>query len=123
MRMILVLALALSVVTLSACSGGGTGKGIPNAPPLVNGTITKIEASRYLVEEKPGQQSGDAKCWFALTGKTTVYRQEGKEIKPAKAADLAVGQQVSAWAGGPVRESYPCQADAAVILLFGPGAK
>lgn len=120
MRLMMALALVLTVLTVAACSAGGGKGGIPTEKPLVYGTITQKGANGYLIEEKPDQQSGDAKCWFAVTEKTAVYRQNGKLVDPATTADLAVGQKVSAWAGGPVRESYPCQTSAGTILIFGP---
>lgn len=120
MRVMMALALALTMLSVVACSSGGKNGGLPTEKPLVNGTITQKDGDRYLIEEKPGQQSGDMKCWFAATGKTSVYRQNGKLVDAAKTTDLKVGQTVSAWAEGPVRESYPCQADAGTILIFTP---
>jgi hypothetical protein len=114
------LALVLTVLSVTACSGGEKGGGMPIEKPLVSGTITEKGGNGYLIEEKPDQESGDAKCWFAVTEKTAVYRQNGKLVDSAKAADLAVGQKVSAWASGPIRESYPCQTTAGTILIFGP---
>ncbi|HWI64661.1 MAG TPA: DUF3221 domain-containing protein [Symbiobacteriaceae bacterium] len=123
MRVMFVLALMLSALTLTACSGGRTG-GIPTDKPLVTGTITKQDATgRFLVEEKPGQQSGDMKCWFELSAKTTLYRQNGKLVEKADKTNLLVGHLVSVWYSGPVRESYPCQAGADTVLILGGGAQ
>ncbi|HYF75779.1 MAG TPA: DUF3221 domain-containing protein [Symbiobacteriaceae bacterium] len=121
MRTMMALALVLTMLTMVACNAGGSKDGgMPTEKPLVHGTITQKESDRYLIEEKPGQQSGDMKCWFAVTEKTAVYRQNGKLVDRAAVADLAVGQKVSAWADGPVRESYPCQTSAGTMLIFGP---
>lgn len=122
MRTMFILALLLSALTATACAKGGNG-GIPTEKPLVSGTITQQGTAGYLVEEKPGQQSGDMKCWVKFSEKTTVYRQAGKLVEKAQAADVAVGQQVSVWYDGPVRESYPCQAGADVVLMLGEGLK
>lgn len=119
MRLMFALSLLLSVLTLAACSNDRKTGGIPIEKPLLTGTITQQGPSGFLIEEKPGQQAGDAKCWAKLTDKTAVWRQAGKLVEKAAAKDVTVGQQVSLWPDGPVRESYPCQAGAGTVLILG----
>lgn len=90
----------------------------PAEQPLLTGQITKMEGGRILIEAKPGIMEGD-KCWLKIEPNTKIYRQVGSDLKPVKAADLAVGQQVQAWASGPVMESYPCQGGAARVVIQG----
>lgn len=119
MRIMFALAIMLSFTTMVACSSGGRNGGMPTEKPLVSGTVTKQGAAGFLVEENPAQQSGDTKCWAQVTGKTAVYRQAGKLVEKAAPGDIAVGQTVSIWPSGPVRESYPCQSTAGTVLILG----
>lgn len=110
-------AIALAVLAVIVAGALWTAKpALPKAEPTSKGTITAYEGGRILVEEFPAAQTGN-KCWFAITSKTSVLRQENGKISLAGTGDLAVGRQVSAWATGPIRESYPCQADGDVVLI------
>lgn len=85
---------------------------LPDVQPYLRGAITRIDGQRLLVEEAPGQPTGN-KCWFAVTDETLLVR--GSER--ATPADLTVGAKVRAWARGPVLESFPCQTGAEAIAL------
>jgi Protein of unknown function (DUF3221) len=82
--------------------------------PSIQGTLTRRSQDRILVEEEPLDSSGSAKASVRLTGSTSILRGSGN---PARQSDLAVGQKVSVWFGGPVMESYPVQATAAVVRI------
>jgi len=117
-----IVAVMMAVVTIGliGCAGttpgGGNDSGIPITDPYIIGQITAIEGNRILIESTPGQQAGD-KSWLAISGSTRLFKQDGKLVLTITASDLAVGQQVSAWARGPIRESYPTQGDAQAVLV------
>ena len=70
-----------------------------------------------LVEEDPAQPYGSAKDRITLTIETRIFRQHGRDLQPATAAELALGQTVRVWYTGPVAESYPRQAVAGSIVI------
>jgi len=116
----LIVSLVLAMAALvSGCAGsapGGAGNGIPTTPPYIVGEITAIQGGRILIESLPGQQTGD-KTWLAITGTSRLFKQDGKLVPKITASELAVGQKVSAWANGPIRESYPSQGEADTVLV------
>lgn len=89
--------------------------GIPLAAPSIRGRITAMPAAAsLLIEADPSQTSGSDKAMVQLAAQARVLHRDGR---PAAASALAVGQSVSAWFTGPVRESYPVQADASVVVI------
>jgi beta-N-acetylhexosaminidase len=58
------------------------------------------------------------KANVTVTAETEVLINRGGERKPAEFAALKEGQRVEARFTGPVRESYPVQADAAEITIL-----
>ena len=95
---------------------------MPATEPSLRGTVTQVspgEPRTVLVEENPGKESGSNKARVRLTGETRLLRRSGEAVQRAAPEDLAVGQTVSVWFTGPVRESYPVQADAGTILIEG----
>ncbi|MGH7477800.1 MAG: hypothetical protein ACRELD_16155 [Longimicrobiales bacterium] len=114
------LAALATLGTLAACAGNGLHP--PDQAPHIRGTITQVEAvagvpHRILVEEVPGQPSGDQKAWITIAGDTRILRVDGDTYREAAAAELQDGQIVEAWFDGPVMESYPVQARAGVIVI------
>ena len=69
---------------------------------------------RLRIEADPRAVSGSAKAVVSLTLASRVLHRDGRA---ASAGDLTVGRTVSAWFTGPVRESYPVQAEASVVML------
>jgi hypothetical protein len=70
-----------------------------------------------LVEEDPMAVSGDEKISFTISRESTLLIEQDGSTAPLSFADLADGMAVSAWADGPIAESYPAQATAAAILV------
>lgn len=79
----------------------------PDTAPL--GTV--------LVEEDPAAASGDDKVSFTVDAGTALLIESSSSHGPASFADLAVGMAVTAWADGPIMESYPAQARAGAIVI------
>lgn len=93
----------------------GIASGIPVEAPSIRGQITAMPATgSLLIEADPAQASGSDKAAVRLAADARVWHRDGRA---ATADDLAVGQTVSAWFTGPVRESYPVQADARVVVI------
>ena len=116
---------AVALLILAGCSpqagpaapGNSAGintQGIPSEAPYIQGAITSVKEGQILVEENAAEASGSAKASLRLTGTTRILRRTGAAARPS---DLRVGQQVRAWVAGPVMESYPAQAVAAVIVM------
>lgn len=89
---------------------------IATEAPSIEGTLTRKNQDRILVEQEPLDSSGSAKASVRLTGATRVVRRSGE---PAGPGDLSVGQKVSVWYRGPVMQSYPVQATAAAVRIDG----
>lgn len=107
---------------LVSCASGTGSETVPVTEPSIRGTITQVspgEPRTVLVEESPGEESGSNKASVRLTGETRLLRRSGEAVQRAAPEDLAVGQRVSVWFTGPVRESFPVQADAGTIFIEG----
>lgn len=108
------LVLLLSLVVAAGCA--------PDAPPTrepdIIGLITvaPVDGRTILVEERPHEVAGSAKASLRITADTRIWRA-GNGIARASASDLVVGVAVHAWITGPVRESYPIQADASDVMI------
>jgi beta-N-acetylhexosaminidase len=66
------------------------------------------------VEERPTESAGSAKAVVRITASTEILRADSVR---AEFQSFVVGQWVRVWFVGPVRESYPVQADAATIII------
>jgi hypothetical protein len=87
---------------------------LPDEPPSISGFVTAIgDDGRVRIEERPDDHSGYEKAVARIDG-ARIVRRSGAA---ATAADVAVGQRVSAWFTGPVMESYPVQATASVVVI------
>ena len=110
----------LALLLFAACAYRTGSETLPTTDPSIRGTVTRVgpdEPRTVLVEEKPGEESGSNKASVRLTGETRLLRRSGEAVQRAALEDLAVGQTVSVWFTGPVRESYPVQADAGTIVI------
>jgi hypothetical protein len=110
------------LLLLASCASGTGGETVPTTEPSIRGTVTQVspgEPRTVLVEENPGEQSGSNKASVRLTDETRVLRRSGESVQRAAPEDLAGGQTVSVWFTGPVRESFPVQADAGTIVIEG----
>lgn len=97
----------------------------PASEPTVEGTVTELSLSAggsalgtVLVEERPGQTSGDAKYRLTVTPATAIMRPSAGGFEPLPFDAVAVGMRVRVWVTGPVMESYPMQASAGAIVLI-----
>jgi hypothetical protein len=88
--------------------------------PYIAGAITSTDARSVLVEAPGPRMPGrEDKANVYLLPSSRVQWRDGRT---ASRADLVPGRAVSVWITGPVRESYPVQVDATVIVLE-PGAE
>jgi hypothetical protein len=97
--------------------------GIPARAADISGTLTSVTPSsgdmlsRVRIEEKPDQPSGDNKALVRVTARTRILKRVGSAVRRAAVADLRAGARVDAWFTGPVAESYPVQAEGAVLVV------
>ena len=108
-RRALVLAL---LAALGACSRSTAT--LPDGAPFLRGAITAIDGAQIRVEADPGAPAGSDKASLRITDDTEILWRSGER---ADRGDLRLGTVVSAWVTGPVRESYPVQADAATLVI------
>lgn len=111
---------ALLAMLLAGCGGvrdavAPASSGIPVTAASIRGQVTAREGgARLRIESDPAAAAGSDKAVVALTDATRLFRRDGSAVD---ADDIAVGDTVSAWFSGPVRESYPVQADASVVVV------
>lgn len=119
--------LALLLVLASACSAPSVPE-LPASPASITGRITAVtrdgeRTGSIRVESDPTQATGSPKAVVRITQGTAVLTSDA----PRRAEDvnaLRVGLLVRVWYAGPVRESYPEQADAATVVIDStPGAR
>ena len=113
--------LLAGTLVLAACSGSGTsGDALaaltaPEDHEGISGLVTaRLADGRIQVEENPDEPSGSAKAVVGVTGARIYRRADGAQLASSA---LTVGSRVTVWFRGPVRESYPVQADAGVVAL------
>lgn len=100
----------------------GCGPRVPSDPPAMTGRIVLATPSDtggagggILVE---GAGTVGDKAALGVTDATTILIQaKDGLVSSATFADLTVGRRVSVWITGPVRESYPVQAEASTIVI------
>lgn len=91
----------------------------------IRGTLTRITTDpdrpgpRLLVEGKKEPDTQWDRAWVQITPETRILARQGSTDRPAKPADLAVGQTVEARFTGPVAKSLPVQATAKEIRILG----
>lgn len=88
------------------------------APVSIRGEIMMAKGSGILVEGKKEDDTSHDKAMVTIIKKTTILRVEGELLKPATADDLKKGVRVEITFTGPVKESYPVQADARRIVIL-----
>lgn len=118
-RIAVVLALAGTLVVLGGASCNRRALDLPDTPPSIAGTITSVhqageQIGSIRVEAVPEEESGSDKAVVSISQGTVLLNASGQRIGFHQ---LTVGRKVRAWFSGPVRESYPVQADAATIIL------
>lgn len=113
-RTYLILALSLQVI--------GCAQPVPRFPtsqPSIAGWVTAINQTgertgTIRVEERPTESAGSAKAVVRITPATEILRADSAS---AEFRSFVIGQWVRVWFIGPVRESYPVQADAATVII------
>lgn len=120
---------------------------IPSEPPSIAGAITTARTSEVrgapadarpdqpvssddtglagpvidsthsiLVEVDPTKTAGSDKAWVTIRRDTPVLSPNGMTVANPWSA-LMPGARVRVWFEGPVRESYPVQADAKLVVV------
>lgn len=106
--------ISCSPSTPRGAGGEDRQSGIPSTTPYIVGTFTAVSPSQLRIEENPAESSGSSKTVLRLTGHTRILHRSGAT---ATISDLRVGQQGSAWARGPIAESYPTQGTASTVVI------
>ncbi|MCI3948328.1 MAG: hypothetical protein K0R11_262 [Acidimicrobiales bacterium] len=111
MRLLVVVALG---ALLAACGGDGERAAPPDRPVDSAGPVSDVTATSVRIDEATGVVG-------PLAGRvdedTVVLRREGDDYDVATIDDVRVGDRVEVWVDGPVAESSPVQAHAAVVVL------
>ena len=99
---------------------------IPDAPASIAGRVTAVQQSgdsirSVRVEAQPADAAGSAKAIVRITQGTTVIGASASGSADFTA--LRAGQWVRVWFVGPVRESYPVQANAGTIVIDSIGGQ
>jgi hypothetical protein len=106
--------LVILLLILAGCSQGS--RTVDDQPDLV-GQIQEIQAARLLVRgPAPADGANPRLVWVTITAKTRIL-EPGTPTKTLTADELKVGDQVTLWFTGPVKESYPEQATARQIWV------
>jgi ABC-type glycerol-3-phosphate transport system substrate-binding protein len=110
--------LALAACLAAAACGGTPGE--PDESPGVIGTIQQIQNDvsppRFLVEQVANRNAGEPVAWVEIVEHTRIYERVDGRLASLPADVLQVGDQVSVWFAGPVRESWPVQAVGGTII-------
>ncbi|WP_158606447.1 Gmad2 immunoglobulin-like domain-containing protein [Paenibacillus ginsengarvi] len=107
------------VIMLSACAdftGSASKQPTKLFAPAGKGYIVQKGGNHLLVTAYIDRAEGVGIDAYSVTvgEKTVLQNSKGQSIS---LAELEVGSQAEVWITGPVRESYPAQADAAKIVL------
>jgi Protein of unknown function (DUF3221) len=107
----------LLTVVITACAPSAPHA--PSGPPSIEGRVTAVNRAgeqngSIRVEANPSDISGSDKAVVTVTQRTDILRADST---PAGFSALSTGQWVRVWFTGPVRESYPVQADAARVQI------
>jgi hypothetical protein len=111
------LAFAVAVSLLAACTPSPPRA--PAGPPSIEGRLTAVDRAgerigSIRVEANPSESSGSDKAVVRITQSTEIVRGDSTR---ADFNALSSGQWVRVWFIGPVRESYPVQADAVRVQI------
>jgi hypothetical protein len=113
--------LALSAMLAPAALGGCASLTPPNGEPSIRGSVTSITPRPdglgiILVEETSPQGLEFDKASLAITKDTKLLKRAGDDYVEFTFNDIRAGVVVEVWITGPVRESYPIQADADTVV-------
>ena len=94
---------------------------VPQETPDIIGTVESVTESGpnrvVLIRQVPERSAGYPSASVTIRAETQVGRRQGESVASARAGDLRQGTKVHAWFTGPVRESFPVQADARAVLI------
>ena len=103
-----------AILLVAACRDDGP-LTLARETPYIQGAITTAdERSILVVAPGPRAPGREDRAYVYLTTSPQIRWSDGRS---AARADLVPGRVVSVWITGPVRESYPVQVDATVIVL------
>jgi hypothetical protein len=113
--------LAMAAMLAPAALGGCASLTPPNDEPSIRGSVTSITPRSdglgiILVEETSPQGLEYDKASLAITKDTKLLKRAGDDYVELTLDDMRVGMVVEVWITGPVRESYPIQADADTVV-------
>jgi len=109
MRMVQACGLAMLIV---AC---GSPTGVPDELPAADGTVITVSGASVHIRAAT-EQCGVV---FRVRSETRILEHQPDGGNTAVSmAQVTVGRRAQGWAAGPIAESCPAQADAAVILLL-----
>jgi hypothetical protein len=102
-------------------TGGPNGLRVPSQAPDIIGTVTQATPAGdnvvVRIEQDPTRSAGYPVADVTVSPRTRVLRRSGGGVVAARPAELTAGTPVRAWFTGPVRESWPVQADAETVLI------
>jgi beta-N-acetylhexosaminidase len=115
-------ALLVTGLALGACRSAAPS--VPTEAASITGRVTDVSRSgerigSVRVEAEPAVPSGSPKAVVRITQATTILTSTPESATDFNA--LRVGQWVRVWFTGPVRESYPLQADAGTVVVDSGG--
>jgi hypothetical protein len=99
-------------------SGGIDVRGVITSVTLAEGKGRGKVLAHVFIEGAKEPDTQVDKASVTVTAETEVFIKHGGERKPAEFAALKEGQKVEARFTGPMRLSYPVQADAAEITIL-----
>ena len=113
--------LAMSAVFAPVALGGCASLAPPDGEPSIRGSVTSITPRSdglgiILVEEASPQGLDYDKASLAITKDTDLLKRVGNGYVEITIEDIRTGMAVEVWITGPVRESYPIQADADTVV-------
>lgn len=116
-KMLLLICIVLSLTFITACSNGISGEKIGIRGQITNITLDDDgKIKQILVEGKIESDTQHDKASISILENTQVYK--GNPVEKISISDLKEGQRVEVVFQGPVRESYPVQADARYIRVI-----
>jgi hypothetical protein len=115
--------LAMAAMLAPAALVGCASLTPPNGEPSIRRSVTSITplsegSGIILVEETSPQGLGYDKASLAITRDTRFLERVGEGYIAFTFDDISEGMVVEAWITGPVKESYPIQADADTAVML-----
>lgn len=108
---------------LSVAVAGCAAPKPPDTAPSIRGVITSVTPGAdgfwvILIEETTPEGFEFDKASLTITKDTEILKPAGNGYRVVTLEEPMEGLFVDAWVTGPVRESYPIQADADVVVLL-----